>query len=288
MRKSTTAKATSSNGGGSQIPPSPIAKNAIGLIQSLHKDVTELPHMNDAKLDALQRRTRMIISQIFGGDSQYLGDLHKIHFFPLIAFSGMSDSHYDTSWNSGVATLTNLLKTMQEDIELRQAAEKEATSTVAPTSTEVSSNCVFVVHGHDEEMKTAVARVLEKLNLEAIILHEQPDKGKTVIEKFEGHSNVPFAVVLFSPDDMAYVDGSKPETARPRARQNVVLELGYFLGKLGRERVLVLFRQAPNFELPSDYSGVLFKPFESGAWPFELVKELNAVGFAVDANRLLK
>jgi predicted nucleotide-binding protein len=171
---------------------------------------------------------------------------------------------------------------MQEDIELRQAGQSQAN-----VSKETLSNYVFIVHGHDDEMKTTVARVLEKLGLVPIILHEQPDKGKTVIEKFEGHSDVPFAIVLFSPDDMAYLNGSKPETARPRARQNVVLELGYFLGKLGRERVLVLFRQAPNFELPSDYSGVLFKPFDGGAWPFELVKELNAVGFAVDANRLL-
>ena len=82
---------------------------------------------------------------------------------------------------------------------------------------------------------------------------------------------VPFAVVLFSPDDMAYQVQNKPDTARPRARQNVVLELGFFLGKLGRENVLVLHRQVPDFELPSDYAGVLFKPFDdAGAWRYEV------------------
>jgi predicted nucleotide-binding protein len=82
---------------------------------------------------------------------------------------------------------------------------------------------------------------------------------------------------LFSPDDLAYQKDSKPDSAHPRARQNVVLELGFFLGKLGRERVVVLHRQVPNFDMPSDYAGVLFKPFDdSGAWRFELAKELNA------------
>jgi predicted nucleotide-binding protein len=150
------------------------------------------------------------------------------------------------------------------------------------------SNQVFVVHGHDDKMKTTVARVLEKLGLDPIILHEQPDKGRTVIEKFIGHAEVPFAIVLFSPDDVGYQSDAKPESVRPRARQNVVLELGFFLGKLGRAHVLVLHRQVPNFELPSDYAGVLFKPFDdAGAWRFELVKELNAAGFNVDANRLI-
>lgn len=267
-------------------------KNSLQLIQSLKEDLSKLPHRSDAKLDALIRRTRMILSQIFGSTSQYIEDLEKIHFYPMVAFSGMQDSWNDRSWNSGASEIANLFKTAQEEVELRQAedAQQETSNptTLPQTTVTANSKQVFIVHGHDEEMKNSVARVLEKLGLEPIILHEQADQGRTVIEKFVGHSDVPFAVILFSADDWAYQKNSNPESARPRARQNVVLELGFFLGKLGRNRVLPLFRQAANFELPSDYAGVLFKPFDDhGAWRFELVKELKASGLTVDANSLI-
>jgi hypothetical protein len=100
------------------------------------------------------------------------------------------------------------------------------------------SKRVFVVHGHDDGAKEAVARYLERLGLEAIILHEKPNEGRTVIEKVEAFSDVGFAVVLLTPDDL----GAAKEDAtslKARARQNVVLELGYFLGKLKRSRVCV-------------------------------------------------
>jgi predicted nucleotide-binding protein len=257
----------------------------IALIRSLLEDISNLPHRNDEKLDALVRRTKMIFTKIFGSKSSYLTDLNEISFHPGVYFSGMEDSEYSEAWQSGKSEMTNLLKIAFEEIELNLKENTQQKSS-APV---VMSNKVFVVHGHDEEMKTTVARALEKLGLAPIILHEKADQGKTVIEKFIVYSEVQFAVVLFSPDDMAYHKNAKPETARPRARQNVVLELGFFLGKLGRERVLVLHRQAPAFELPSDYAGVLFKPFDdAGGWRLELVKELNALGFSVDANHLLK
>ena len=156
------------------------------------------------------------------------------------------------------------------------------------TNSETQTNKVFVVHGHDSEMKESVARVLEKLGLQPIILHEQPNKGRTIIEKFTNYSNVSFAVILLSPDDMAYPKSSNPDMAKFRARQNVILELGFFLGKLGRQRVLALFRKSENFELPSDYDGVVFTPFDNaGSWRFEMIRELRACGFTVDANALL-
>lgn len=292
MPKPIIPKRLPSAGGVKQTAPDQSPESQIQLIQSLMVDVSKLPHRNDAELDRLQRRTKMILTKIFGSSSPYLDDLADISFHPSIYYSDMPDSTYDEAWMSGRVGITNLLRTALEELQLRLEATtgQKSTSETPPQSLEnMKSNQVFVVHGHDEEMKITVARVLEKLGLEPIILHEQADKGRTVIEKFVGHADVPFAVVLFSPDDLAYQKNSNPESARPRARQNVVLELGFFLGKLGRESVLVLHRQAEKFELPSDYAGVLFKPFDDhGAWRFELVKELNANGFAVDANRLLK
>jgi predicted nucleotide-binding protein len=150
-------------------------------------------------------------------------------------------------------------------------------------------NKVFVVHGQDDAMKEAVARVLETLGLEAIILHERPDKGRTIIEKFTDYADVCFAVILMSPDDLAYPKNAVPATAKFRARQNVILELGYFIGKLGRENVFTLYKEETNFEMPSDYSGVIYTPYDAkGQWKFEMVQELQACGIDVDANKLMK
>jgi predicted nucleotide-binding protein len=164
----------------------------------------------------------------------------------------------------------------------KKQAEKEETCS-APRS-----NKVFIVHGWDDEMKIDVARTVEKLGLQAIILHEQPNGGsRTIIEKFSDYADVSFAIVLLSPDDMAYTTKEKPENAKARARQNVVLELGYFMGKLGREKVFPLLKKTYDIEIPSDYSGVVYTEYDThGVWRYRLAKELRAGGFDVDANKL--
>jgi predicted nucleotide-binding protein len=149
----------------------------------------------------------------------------------------------------------------------------------------VPSPRVFVVHGHDQATREAVARFLERLELEPVILHEQANEGMTIIEKLERHSDVRFAVVLLTPDDegRSLADDS---ALRPRARQNVLLELGYFTGKLGRRAVCALHQGA--LELPSDYLGVVYVPIdEGGGWQLRLAKELKAAGFTIDMNKAL-
>lgn len=141
---------------------------------------------------------------------------------------------------------------------------------------------VFVVHGHDNHSKEAVARFISTLGFDPVVLHERPNEGKTLIEKFESHSKVDFAVVLFTPDDIGYAK-NQPDSPKPRARQNVVLELGFFMGALGRQRVCVL--HTGDIELPSDYHGVLYHPFDiGGAWQLKLAKEMKASGMQVDLN----
>jgi predicted nucleotide-binding protein len=149
-------------------------------------------------------------------------------------------------------------------------------------------NKIFVVHGHDELMEQTVARTLEKLNLVPIIMHEQPNKNKTIIQKLSDYADsVSFAIVLLSPDDKGYKKDQNPETAKFRARQNVILELGYFIGKLGMDKVVTLLKDDPDFENPSDYHGVLYTPFDnSGKWRLDLVKELREAGYNVDASML--
>lgn len=180
-----------------------------------------------------------------------------------------------------------LMSLFQPNEWLHSLTSKEPTVGEPKAKSSKPNKKVFIVHGHDDAMKQAVARVIEKLGLQTIILHEKPNKGKTIIEKFTEFSNVGFAIVLLSPDDVCLSLGGKRKTYR--SRQNVIFELGFFIGKLGRKRVVSLFRQNEGFEFPSDYSGMLFLPFDEGnKWEFELTKELQSSGYEVDANKLLK
>lgn len=167
------------------------------------------------------------------------------------------------------------LRTLKELFEERiaDAALLASPPTTARARVPQDSRRVFVVHGHDNGMKETVARYLATLELEPIILHEQPNQGKTVIEKFEQHSDVAFAVMILTPDDPGH-PVHEHEKLAPRARQNVVLEMGYFLGWLGRDRVCVLHRGG--VEIPSDYVGVVYVAIdENGAWRLALTREIK-------------
>lgn len=140
------------------------------------------------------------------------------------------------------------------------------------------SSSVFLVHGRDDGAKNSVARYLEKLGLNVIILHEKPSAGRTLIEKVEFYGDTDFAVVLLNPDDEGGLGGSG--THAPRARQNVILELGYFLGRLGRKHVAAL--ADPRVEKPSDYDGVVYIPWtQDDSWQALLRTELREAGLTI-------
>jgi len=144
---------------------------------------------------------------------------------------------------------------------------------------------VFIVHGRDEGRKEGVARFLSILGLEPIILHEQANLGRTLIEKFEAHAGVSFAVVVLTGDDLGGPKDS-PQSARPRGRQNVVFELGYFVGRLGRKRVCTLYEDG--VEIPSDFNGIVYLPLDpAGVWRTLLARELRAADFDIDMNRAI-
>ncbi len=144
---------------------------------------------------------------------------------------------------------------------------------------------VFVVHGHNEVVLSRVARFVEKIGLEPIILFEQANKGKTLIEKLEYYSDVFFAVVLLTPDDVGKsLDPN--DSLVPRARQNVIFELGFFIGVLGRSNVAILYDEA--VELPSDYHGVVYTKIDKdGAWQLYLAKELKEAGLPIDISKIV-
>lgn len=184
-----------------------------------------------------------------------------------------------------IGNKVEFLERLLEKVELLKSDVEEPVPVIVSQSVSHKDNHnIFIVHGHNTSVQLSVARTLDKLGLNPIILHEQPNAGRTIIEKFEANSNVGFAIILLTDDDEGKL---KTEIdLKSRARQNVVLELGYFIGKLGRDRVLPLHSEG--VELPSDIHGLLYVPIDKAdTWKFALVRELKAAGYSVDANSIL-
>jgi predicted nucleotide-binding protein len=257
------------------------------LLHDLIDEVQALAPGDLASAEAVKTRALMILGNAFPPGRPWAAHLSNVRFDPR-PFPYESRSRAEL-FEVARGRFLVVLRTALEEWQLFGNVQEAAKSSGLEEPSTPLSNRVFVVHGHDDEMKQAVARTLERLGLESVVLHEFPDKGRTIVEKFTDHAEVSFAVVLLSPDDMGCERSGFPDQARPRGRQNVILELGFFLGRIGRARVAVLHREEPQFEMPTDYSGVLFIPFDSpGKWQFRLVQELGAAGFAVDANHLLR
>lgn len=175
-------------------------------------------------------------------------------------------------WQSEIGTEGALSATRFKDAELKKELPKD--------------NSVFIVHGQEEATKLSVARYLEKLGVKPVILQEQINRGMSLIEKFEDYAaKAGFAVILMTPDDFGYPVG-KEEEKKHRARQNVVLELGYFFAKLGRDKTIVLTKG--EVEFPSDVMGIVYEKIDNGeGWKLTLARELKEAGFDVDMNQAL-
>ena len=184
----------------------------------------------------------------------------------------------------------NSLESIHERLELYEPSDAlQRTSDnagISDTSQPTFSDEVFIVHGHDDEAKETVARFVEHLGIKATILDEEINEGRTIPEKFEEHADeAGYAIVLLTPDD---VGSSKDETdsPQPRARQNVVLEFGYFWGKLGRKRLCVLYKEG--VELPSDMKGIAYVLMDNfDGWKQKLAKEMNRAKLPIDPQKLL-
>jgi predicted nucleotide-binding protein len=257
------------------------------LIEKFHElkvNTESLSYDNKSEKDKIKKRLEMLIRNKFGNDSHYLNDLLETEFYyhPLIWFAGQDLSREDReTWEEGKQKWCNLVETMIEEI---QSFSSGKTLPEPKNKDNKNGQRIFVVHGHDNEMVETVARFIIKLGFEPIILREQPNQGRTIIEKFEDFSDVDFALVLFSPDDEG--KSIEEEILHKRPRQNVVFELGFFIGRLGRQNVVVLHREVNDFEMLSDFQGVLFEPYREG-WEFRVAKEIKAAGFEVNLNNLV-
>lgn len=211
-------------------------------------------------LDAMQK-----IAEYEKSKTEYVSFYTSKHIFSMEKYAvDITDTVLDE-----VEASVSLL---QNDDEIKQQI----------TNNNIDYSKIFIVHGRDDLAKIDVARFVEKLDLNAVILHEQASSGNTVIEKIEQHTNVGFAIVLYTPCDEGNLVS---ETAKPRARQNVVFEHGYLIGKLGRDKVCALVKG--DIEKPNDISGVVYIVLdEHGAWKMHVVKELRTAGYEIDANKI--
>ena len=212
------------------------------------------------------------ITKQLNGDDFFLTKLRDISCYSY----AILDLDQNT-WDDGITKLLDLIDLM---IEYLPQKEVEAIK---------NTNKVFIAHGHDNEMKESVARLLETQGLEAVILHEQLDEGMTTFQKFHNKAeNCGFAIVLFSPDDWGGKINCDIEELRPRVRQNIILEFGWFLGKLGTGKVVVLFKPLKDFELPTDLDGRLYKEFDiNGSWKYKIINEMKAAGFDVSLAKII-
>jgi predicted nucleotide-binding protein len=226
---------------------------------------------------------RNYLEKVFGRGSPNVSsvmDVGKYGAFPTAAGEHWWEKHRADSLATQVTRLEGLVELLETELQLRGGAPISRAASSTP------GHRVFLVHGHDEAVLQEVARFLERLDQEVVVLREQPNQGRTIIEKFEDYGDVGFAVVLLTADDRGGPAGGTFDAQRFRARQNVILELGYFLGRLGRSRVCALYREG--VEIPSDYSGVLYTKLDAeGGWRLQLARELKAAGLPVDMNEAL-
>jgi hypothetical protein len=215
------------------------------------------------KLDALVASIDEALVRTFGADTLDYGRYE----FAKVFDRGPSNYMHPTqpaefqasisrSKDRSVALLRQAIKSLEDQLEERSS--NPPVNQASPETTRLPSRKIFIVHGHEGEPREAVSGFLRKIDFMPVILHEQSNQGRTIVEKFEAHAEVDFAVVLLTPDD---VGGPIGGAQQPRARQNVILELGYFIGKLGRQNVCAI--KLGDLEIPSDIIGVVWTPFDA-------------------------
>jgi len=237
---------------------------------------------------AWDERNATLLEQIFNQPryaTEYANECGQ--WYDLFWYIARGEAPWDTQVALGyLLDKRRRLQSLANQIDVFQEAEQAAGGPRAAQTGGRPSGDIFVVHGRDHAAKNEVAGFIRELGLNPIILHKQPDEGHTIIEKIEKHAKVGFAVVLLTGDDVGNLndEGQEPQ---PRARQNVVFEFGFFVGKLGRSNVRALYRDG--VELPSDLAGMLYISYdEKGAWRAKLARELVAAKISIDQERLLK
>lgn len=248
-------------------------------IEKLQSIIEEAKQLKDANVTSdnsqfqawKNKATRFLIKQ-YGEQSQEYIQFQKTPFSLYFIFSSTTETDYIAACKKGLEKTILIFNNYLEELKDDNAAGSEAVN--------YDFSKVFIVHGHDSTLKESVARLVDKQpKIDAIILSEQRNRGKTLIEKLEKHSDVGGAICLFSADDVGREKDEK--RGKPRARQNVVFEAGYFMGKLGRDHIIIIADKA--VELPSDLNGILYTDKEN--WKHDVLAELEEMGYDIDFSK---
>lgn len=239
---------------------------------------------SDPRFKEWEFRADRFLAKHYGQESEERIGFSKVDFGE---YHGQNDILSGIRYKSGLQEAKAIFKVYLDELEQEdfdRAAEriKNVGGEIVKINNWVEKKYdkVFIVHGHDNALKQEVARIIEKQGLEAIILSEQANGGKTIIEKIEENSEVGAAICLFTGDDYGRAKDATSENLR--ARQNVVFEAGYFMGKLGRGNVILI--ASPDIEIPSDLQGVVYT--NKDMWQTDVLRELKAIGYNVDFNKL--
>ena len=246
-----------------------------GLCNEIDQLIEQGVSSSDPSFQAWHTKTERFLIKRYGADSYEHKKFSQQHFSLLIYAGGIPESEYIKACRYGLEETKAIFQTYLEDMQ-----EEAELVTEHGFSNHADFSKVFIVHGHDGELKEAVTRLIERQGIKPIILNEQANLGKTIIEKIEYYGDAHSAICLFTADDFG---GKKGETeSKPRARQNVIFEAGYFIGKNGRENVVIIAESG--IEMPSDLQGVVYT--DKCNWQFSMLKELKAAGYKIDYNKL--
>lgn len=252
-----------------------LLKTNIQTINDLNELETEYSSWDDYNLEFLKQSFNEPLNE-------YREKYHEVgSLSPIIILGESTLDEKAKKLINKINSKTHVLNNLVQQIDLFRYLDIESYDKTK--NLEISNSQVFIVHGHDELAKVEVARFIEKLGFKPIILHEQASSGMTIIEKIESYSNVGFGVVLYTPCDIGAKKGEKTEQ-KNRARQNVVFEHGYLIGKIGRNRVAALVKG--DIETPNDISGIVYISMDNN-WNMKLAQELVNSGYPVDLNKVL-
>jgi predicted nucleotide-binding protein len=238
---------------------------------------------DDARLKQLSHELENVVRHALPNDDaeRYVKRIYSAQntFYPSVYIDDYDDT--PRTWPQGRAEMVALIDSIKH-------AMRFAKSSASKKQLDLDKGTIFIVHGQDHAMLREVEAFVRRIEIEPVVLMDEPNRGRTVIEKFERNANVPYAVVLFSPDDVGRLVSAPTGSEKRRPRQNVVLELGFFIGKLGRENVAVITDETVKepTEYPSDYAGVVTIPYRPDSdWKMRLIREFKASEIEFNSNK---
>jgi predicted nucleotide-binding protein len=256
-------------------------------LERLKNEFSDLPVRDDAERTRLTNELETVVRMALDSDaaSRFVKQIRDVAFYP-IAFVVPGPDHTPTTWRQGIAKMIGLIAAVEHHMALAKAPVHSPLSKTVEKG--MTKDTLFLVHGQDQTILREVEAYVRRIGLNAIVLQDEASAGRTVIEKFESNAHVPYALIIFSADDLGRSATAPPASEKRRPRQNAVLELGFFMGRLGRENVCVLVDSAldADAEYPSDMAGIVTVHYRSGGdWKTLLIREFREAGLSFDESR---